>query len=156
MKRAIVRIRRARAAAADIDRLAPLFDAYRQFYGKRAARVPARRFVAERLRRGESVVFLAELGPERAAVGFVQLYPGFSSLSLGRTWVLNDLYVAPVARRHGVARRLMDAARRHAVQTGAVRIELATAKANRVARALYDALDYVADHEFDYLSLRLR
>jgi ribosomal protein S18 acetylase RimI-like enzyme len=89
-------------------------------------------------------------------VGFVQLYPGFSSLSLGRAWVLNDLYVAPEARRHGAARLLMEAARRHGVRTGAVRIELATAKTNRAARALYDALGYELDDHFDYLSLRLR
>ena len=64
--------------------------------------------------------------------------------------------MAPEARRHGAARLLMEAARRHGVRTGAVRIELATAKTNRPARALYDALGYEADDEFDYLSLRLR
>ena len=153
-KKPVIRIRRARATAADVARLAPLFDAYCQFYKKPPRRAAARRYLAQRLRRGEAVVFLAELG--RASVGFVQLYPGFSSLSLGRAWVLNDLYVAPEARRHGAARLLMEAARRHGVRTGAVRIELATAKTNRPARALYDALGYEADDEFDYLSLRLR
>jgi len=150
----VIRIRRARASAADVARLAPLFDAYRQFYKKPARRAAARRYLAQRLRRGEAVVFLAELG--RSSVGFVQLYPGFSSLSLGRAWVLNDLYVAPEARRHGAARLLMEAARRHGIRTGALRIELATAKTNRAARALYDALGYEADDEFDYLSLPLR
>lgn len=154
MRGPVIRIRRARASAADIDKLAPLFVSYRRFYGKRPARVSARRFLAQRLRRGESVIFLAELAGE--GVGFVQLYPGFSSLSLGPAWVLNDLYVAPVARRRGVARMLMEAARRHAVKSRAVRIELATAKTNRAARALYDALGYQCDDEFDYLSLRLR
>ncbi len=153
-KKPVIRIRRARATAADVARLAPLFDAYRQFYKKPHVPAPARRYLAERLRRGESVVFLAELG--RSSVGFVQLYPGFSSLSLGRAWVLNDLYVAPEARRHGAARLLMEAARRHGVRTGAVRIELATAKTNRAARALYESLGYECDDEFDYLSLRLR
>ena len=150
----VIRIRRARATAVDVARLAPLFEAYRQFYKKPPRRVAARRYLAQRLRRGEAVVFLAELG--RSSVGFVQLYPGFSSLSLGRAWVLNDLYVAPEARRHGAARLLMEAARRHGVRTGAVRIELATAKTNRAARALYESLGYECDDEFDYLSLRLR
>lgn len=150
----VVRIRRARASAADLDRLVPLFEAYRQFYHKPRAGAAARRYLAQRLRQGESVVFLAQLGG--ASVGFVQLYPGFSSLSLARAWVLNDLYVAPEARRHGAARLLMEAARRHGVRTGAVRIELATAKTNRAARALYDALGYEQDDEFDFLSLSLR
>jgi ribosomal protein S18 acetylase RimI-like enzyme len=153
-KKPVIRIRRARATAGDLARLAPLFDAYRQFYQKPRKAAAARRYLAQRLRRGESVVFLADV--DGSSVGFVQLYPGFSSLSLGRAWVLNDLYVAPEARGHGAARRLMEAARRHGVRTGAVRIELATAKTNRAARALYDALGYEVDDEFDYLSLRLR
>jgi len=153
-KQPVIRIRRARATAADLDRLTPLFVAYRRFYKKPPRGAAARRYLAERLRRGESVVFLAELG--RVSVGFVQLYPGFSSLSLGRAWVLNDLYVAPEARGHGAARRLMEAAHRHGRRTGAVRIELATAKTNRAARALYDDLGYELDDEFDFLSLRLR
>lgn len=153
-KEPVIRIRRARATAGDLDRLAPLFEAYRQFYKKPRKRAAARRYLAERLRRGESVVFLAELG--RSSVGFVQLYPGFSSLSLGRALVLNDLYVSPEARGHGAARLLMAAARRHGIRTGAVRIELATAKTNRAARALYDDLGYELDDDFDYLSLRLR
>ena len=153
-KNPVIRIRRARASAADVARLAPLFDAYRQFYHKPHVPAAARRYLAQRLRRGESVVFLAELG--RVSVGFVQLYPGFSSLSLGRAWVLNDLFVAPEARRHGAARLLMEAARRHGVRTGAVRIELATAKTNRAARALYESLGFECDDEFDYLSLSLR
>lgn len=154
VKTPVIRIRRARASAADVDRLAPLFEAYRRFYHKPRMPAAGRRYLAQRLRRGESVVFLAELG--RVSVGFVQLYPGFSSLSLGRAWVLNDLYVAREARRHGAARMLMAAARRHGIRTGAVRIELATAKTNRAARALYESLGYERDDEFDYLSLRLR
>jgi ribosomal protein S18 acetylase RimI-like enzyme len=153
-KSPVIRIRRARATAADLARLAPLFDAYRHFYKKPRKRAAARRYLAERLRRGESVVFLADSG--KTSVGFVQLYPVFSSLSLGRAWVLNDLYVAPEARGHGAARLLMEAARRHGLRTGAVRIELATAKTNRAARALYDDLGYELDDDFDYLSLRLR
>jgi ribosomal protein S18 acetylase RimI-like enzyme len=50
----------------------------------------------------------------------------------------------------------MAAAHRHGRRTGAVRIELATAKTNRAARALYDDLGYELDDEFDFLSLRLR
>jgi ribosomal protein S18 acetylase RimI-like enzyme len=153
-KNPIVRIRRAKATRADLDRLAPLFAAYRDFYRKPRMPAAARRYLAQRLRRGEAVVFLADV--DEASVGFVQLYPGFSSLSLGRAWVLNDLYVAPDARRHGVARLLLAAAHRHGIRTGAVRIELATAKTNRAARGLYEALGYEADDEFDYLSLRLR
>src|SRR5512133_197515 len=93
-----------RAVAADADTLAPLFDAYRTFYGKPADLDGARRFLAERLSRGESVVFLAFDGAE--AVGFTQLYPSFSSASMARIFVLNDLFVAPAGRRRGVGAAL--------------------------------------------------
>ena len=37
-------------------------------------------------------------------VGFVQLYPTFTSIGAKRAWVLNDLFVVPEARRRGVRR----------------------------------------------------
>lgn len=58
-----------------LAQLAPLFDAYRQFYGQPADQGVAERFLAERLERQDSVILLACRGPE--AVGFSQLYPSF-------------------------------------------------------------------------------
>jgi hypothetical protein len=56
-----------RAAVADLDAVAPLFDAYRQFYGQRSDLAAARAFLDERLRRDESVIFFApaSLDPQR-------------------------------------------------------------------------------------------
>lgn len=62
--------------ATDADRVAPLFDAYRQFYGLPPDLPLCRRYLAERLGRDESVVLLAA-GDDGAAAGFVQMYPGF-------------------------------------------------------------------------------
>ena len=98
-----------RADANDLDTLAGLFDAYRQFYKRPSDVAAARAFLAERIARDESVVLIAEhegaaIGAKSVraeAIGFVQLYPLFSSVRLGRTWLLNDLYVAPQARRLG-------------------------------------------------------
>ena len=104
-----------RAGPADLDALALLFDAYRQFYGQ-ATDVPrARDWLRSRLRVGESVVLVAKRGAD--AVGFVQLYPMFSSVRTARTWILNDLFVAPAARRGGVARALYRAAGWHEDET---------------------------------------
>jgi hypothetical protein len=47
------------ATAADTDRVAPLFDAYRQFYGLPPDLPLCRQYLAERLGRDESVVLLA-------------------------------------------------------------------------------------------------
>src|SRR5437763_525268 len=106
-----------RATPADLELVAPLFDAYRQFYGCSPDLDAARRFLGERLERGESVVFVAV--SDGTGVGFVQLYPTFTSIGAKQAWILNDLYVAPEARRKGVGRQLMDAARQMAEETGA-------------------------------------
>jgi ribosomal protein S18 acetylase RimI-like enzyme len=146
-----------RASTADLDLLVPLFDAYRQFYRQPPDPARARGFLAERLTGGESVVFLAleHAGAEPTPAGFTQLYPIFSSTRCRRSWLLNDLFVAPAFRKAGVARRLMDAARRHAVETGATEIELMTAHTNAAAQALYESLGYELDREFRHYVLDL-
>jgi len=119
-----------------VDLVAPLFDAYRQFYGQRPDIDGARRFLAERLGRGESVILAVVEGGR--ALGFTQLYPSFSSVSMRPIWILNDLYVAEDARRRGVGARLLRAARDHALKTGAARLALSTAVKNTTAQALYE------------------
>jgi len=138
------------ADANDLDALADLFDAYRQFYKQPGDVSAARAFLAERIVHAESVLLIAEhaagsIEPaaieraaiEPAAIGFLQLYPLFSSVRLGRTWLLNDLYVAPQARRLGVARTLLDAACAFAREGGALGLELETGSDNLTAQALY-------------------
>ena len=132
-----------RAGPADLDALALLFDAYRQFYGQ-ATDVPrARDWLRSRLRVGESVVLVAKRGAD--AVGFVQLYPMFSSVRTARTWILNDLFVDSAARRGGVARALLDAAAAFAREDGAAGISLETTRDNDAARALYRAAGWNED-----------
>jgi GNAT superfamily N-acetyltransferase len=146
------------AEAIDLDRVAALFDAYRQFYGATSNPAGARAFLADRLARDESVVLVAlasRNGDDPAIAGFTQLYRSFSSVSLGTIVILNDLYVDPAWRRTGVARQLVDAATAWATRSGAIRLELATQHTNRSARTLYDALGFVADTEFAHLSLAL-
>ena len=135
------------AGAQDADLIAPLFDAYRQFYDKPADPELARAFLRDRLEAGESVILFAESAARPGqALGFVQLYPSFSSVEARRIWVLNDLYVTADARGHGVGRALMEAARRHATETGARRLTLETMSENRPAWSLYESLGYVC-HE---------
>ncbi|MBU6246722.1 MAG: GNAT family N-acetyltransferase [Xanthomonadaceae bacterium] len=138
----------------DLDHLAPLLDAYRQFYGQPSDPARARDFLAERLARGESLVLLAERDGE--AAGFTQLYPLFSSVRLVRTWLLNDLFVVPSARRGGVARALLQAAAEQARARGAASVSLSTALDNAPAQALYESLGWVRDTRFCEYGLTLR
>jgi ribosomal protein S18 acetylase RimI-like enzyme len=146
-----IRIRR--GGPSDVPRLAPLFDAYLEFYHRPSNPTRTRAFLTERLERGESVVFLAE-GSDGEALGFTQLYPTFASLSLRPWWVLYDLFVAPNARRRGIASRLLDRAKSLAHETGAAGISLETAKDNP-AQVLYRALGWAADEAFIHFELYL-
>ena len=152
-----VEIRRAEATWGDIEMVARLFDQYRQFYGLAPDFNLARHFIGERLVGTESVVFLAveRDGAERP-LGFVQLFPSFSSLKARRLWVLNDLFVASEGRGAGVGRALMDRARRHAEESGACRLTLETMRDNDVAKSLYRSLGYVQDEaEVEHHTLEL-
>jgi GNAT superfamily N-acetyltransferase len=143
-----------RATVEHLELVAPLFDAYRQFYGCSPDLAIARAFLRERLEREESVVFLAL--QDSSGIGFTQLYPTFTSVGVGRAWILNDLFVAPATRRSGVGRQLMEAARLFAVETGAAWLELATAKDNERAKALYRSCGYKVDQKFDRFKLTLK
>jgi len=140
-----------RAGLGDVDELAPLFDGYRQFYGQRSDLAAARAFLAERLRRDEAVIFVAIA--EDAMLGFTQLYPSFSSVSVKRLWILNDLFVSPAARRVGVGRRLLERAREWAVETDAKGLTLTTALTNSAARSLYESCGWRRDDEFAHYQL---
>ena len=135
-----------RVTAAEIELVAPMFDAYRQFYGRPADLDGARRFLSDRLIRGESVIFAVI--EDGRALGFTQLYPSFSSVSMRPIWILNDLFVAPEARRRGVGTRLLTAARELAERTGAVRLTLSTAVTNAAAQAAYQRDGWVRDSTF--------
>jgi len=142
-----------RAGPADLDVLAVLFDAYRRFYRQPADIEGARAFLRERLENDESVIFVARLDDE--PVGFTQLYPLFSSVRMRRTWLLNDLYVAESARRHGVASALLDAARRHGNATGAHELTLQTGRDNKTAQAAYRKNGWIRQDAFYWYGFEL-
>ncbi|MCS6896815.1 MAG: GNAT family N-acetyltransferase [Nitrospira sp.] len=140
------------AAVHDVSRLVPLFDAYRQFYGQAPDLAAARRFLYDRLVRNESLVLIAE-DEDGAVIGFVQLFPLFSSILAAPMYLLSDLFVVPAVRRCGVGTRLLKAAVEAARTAGAVRLELATAITNRPAQRLYEKLGWRRDEEFHVYSL---
>lgn len=138
-----------RAELEHAEQAAVLFDQYRVFYGQSSDVAGARQFLLERLERRESVIFIAFDGSEEQnALGFVQLYPSFSSVSMTRLWILNDLFVVPEARGLGVGRQLMTNARDFAKSDGAKGLSLSTAHDNLTAQHLYESLGYVRDEHF--------
>jgi ribosomal protein S18 acetylase RimI-like enzyme len=142
------------ASFKDIEVLSELFDQYRRFYKQTSDRNAARKFLEERLKNNDSVIFTAN--DKTSVVGFTQLYPSFSSVAMRRIWILNDLYVEESYRRKGVGKLLMDTAETYARNTGAVKMILATQFSNTAAQKLYEARGYVKDEEFHHYALPLR
>lgn len=141
------------ASVHDLPALVPLFDGYRRFYDRESDVAGAHAFLRDRFAHAESVVFLAFNGEE--AVGFTQLYPSFSSASMARTFILNDLFVREDARRNGVAEALIQAAAAFARAVGAVRLTLSTAETNATAQAVYESLGWRRDVQFRVYHLAL-
>lgn len=146
----------------DVPQLAILFDQYRVFYGQTSNVEGAKQFLLDRFNHAESVILVAKENENANIntneivnnnlnanmVGFTQLYPTFSSISMRRSWILNELYVAEDHRKQGIAEQLLEQAKRFAMMTNAKGIALSTAPNNKQAQALYEKLGYVRDHEF--------
>lgn len=136
-----------------LEAVSRLFDKYRIFYQQTSDLEAAKKFIQERLQKNDSTILLAS---DRGDIlGFTQLYPSFSSVSMKRVWILNDLFVEESCRRQGVAQLLMNAAEEFARETGAVRVTLAAQISNVAAQALYESRGYTKDEEFYHYSLRL-
>lgn len=131
----------------DIEPLAKLFDAYRQFYEQTPDIALASTFIAERLNKQESVIFVAEDG-EKQLIGFCQIYPSFCSVAAVKIGVLYDLFVDTNARKTGAGKALMLAAHEYAKNNGFARLDLSTAKTNINAQKLYESLGWVRDEVF--------
>lgn len=138
----------------DLEKIAPLFDAYRQFYRQPADVDLVYRFLRDRFAHHESVILLA-LDAGDAAIGFTQLYPLFSSVRATRKYLLNDLFVTPAARRHGIAANLLAAAAEFARANGAASLSLTTAVDNLSAQKLYESLGWRRDEGFYEYNLQL-
>lgn len=131
-----------------LDQLTPLFIKYRELFGQVAYPESSRKFLSTRISRKESVIYLAMPDDEERILGFCQLYPSYSSLSLKRVWILNDIYVCEEARRQLVADHLIQAAKKMAKETQAIRMRVSSSINNDVAQKLYESLGFVEDHEF--------
>ena len=132
----------------DLDSLVELFDLYRQFYKQASDLKGAREFLEDRFVKNESIIFIAF--DDGNPVGFTQLFPSFSSVSMQRSWVLNDLYVKETARRKGVAEKLIRKAIAFAEETGSKGILLDTAADNVNAQKLYEKIGFIKESTYFY------
>jgi len=139
-----------KASLNDIGQLSRLFDAYRVFYKKDADVAGAKKFLSERIQNNESEIFVAEI--DNSLVGFVQLYPLFSSTRMKRLWLLNDLFVDAKHRGKNISVLLMEKAKEFAIQTNSCGLILETAKTNDIGNSLYPRTGFALDNDHNYYS----
>ena len=140
-----------KATIEDLNLVVELFDRYRVFYEKESDKEKVERFISERLKIDDSQIFVAETD-NRNLVGFVQLYPVFSSTKMQRLWLLNDLFVNKEYRGKGISKQLIEISKSLCKQTNACGLILETAKTNVIGNELYPKEGFSLDTEHNYYS----
>ena len=138
-----------KAVEKDLKFVAELFDSYRVFYKKESDFNSAEKFIFERLKNNDSEIFIAE-NKSRELVGFVQLYPLFSSTRMEKLWLLNDLFVSPDFRGKGVSVNLIETAKNLVRETYACGMFLETSKTNIIGNNLYPKTGFKLNDDSNY------
>lgn len=133
-----------------IDAVVPVMDEYRAFCGFESKGSETQQFLQQLIAKQQSKLFLAIDEQTQQVMGFVNLYPSFSTLALKPIWILNDLAVSSRFRGRGLAIELIDGALEFAKSSGAIRVELKTEVTNARAQALYRSLDFNIDNDNVY------
>lgn len=143
----------AQATIEQLNDVAFLFNQYRIFYRQPEDLDSAQKFIQERLQHQDAVIFLAM--EDEQPVGYTQLFPTCSSVSMQRVWILNDLFVLPEKRNQGIAKALMNRATEHAKSTNAARLILATEVTNTIGQNLYESMGYRRSDDFYHYMLKI-
>lgn len=130
-----------------IPDLIPLFDGYRMFYKQPSDYNNAKTFLTDRIKKNESVIFIAY--ENEYAIGFTQLYPLFSSVSMQPMYLLNDLYVESNYRGQGIGNLLIGQAKQLCRELNYKGLALQTEHTNP-AQHLYERLGFVKDPDFHF------
>lgn len=127
----------------DLDQLSILFNEYRIFYKKTSDLAGAKKFLLDRMTNSESIILVIE--KKDVLVGFVQLYPLFSSTNMKRLWLLNDLYVTSSHRGKGLSKKLIERSKALCRKTNAHGLMLETEKSNEIGNKLYPRVGFELD-----------
>lgn len=139
------------ATISDLDGLADVFNNYRMFYRQESNVEGAKTFLRNRIEREESIIFVAV--EDGQYLGFTQLYPSFSSISMKELWILNDLFVQESKRGAGIGKKLLEAAKTFALENGAKGLKLQTEIDNISAQRLYAENGYLRDNRYFHYEL---
>ncbi len=140
-----------KALLGDIESLTILFNDYRIFYDQESNLEGSKQFLKERLLNSESEIFVYQDIDDKL-LGFVQLYPIFSSTRMKKLWLLNDLFVNPNYRGKGISVELINCAKNLSKETNSAGLILETAKSNVIGNNLYPKTGFKLDEQHNYYS----
>jgi len=143
------------ATITDLDVLAYMFDDFRQCYEQAPDFEAAKNFLADRIKFQDTHLLVAYemVEGKEVGVGFVQIYPSFSSISMKKIFILNDLYVIPEMRKQGIAKLLINSAKQFAIDNKAGQLVIETRISNSSAQKLYDSVGFTKEGEHLYYYL---
>lgn len=130
-----------------IPDLIPLFDGYRTFYKQLSDYSNAKAFLTDRIKNKESIIYIAF--DNENAVGFTQLYPLFSSVSMQPMYLLNDLFVESNYRSQGIGNLLIEKAKQLCRDLNYKGLALQT-ESNNPAQHLYERLGFAKDPDLHF------
>ncbi|WP_198550342.1 GNAT family N-acetyltransferase [Macrococcoides caseolyticum] len=134
----------------DLETVSILFNKYRIFYEKESDLKGTKNFIKNRIENEESIIFIAEYG--EVIAGFVQIYPTFSSVSMKKAYILNDLFVDEKFRRNNLGESLINEVFKYAVSKDAKYVTLETSIGNINAQKLYEKMNMKIDNSvFHYI-----
>ena len=134
------------AVQIDTSGIAQLFKDYHKFYRKDSTLQECGSYLEERLKNNDSKIFVAK--QRNKVIGFTQLYPSFSSVTMKKIWILNDLFVDRDYRKQGVAKGLLQEAENFSRKSKARGLNLKTEITNFAAQNLYEGRGWVKDEVF--------
>ncbi|MGK0554659.1 N-acetyltransferase family protein [Macrococcus capreoli] len=129
----------------DINQVAILLDVYRIFYKKDSDDEACKQFIEARYNHNQSIIFVAE--ENDIIFGFVQLYPVFSTVSLQRAFILNNLFVQSNNRSSGAGKKLIEKSFEYAKENNVRYVCLETSVDNVKTQGLYEKMGTSVDNE---------
>lgn len=133
----------------DINNVAKLFNDYRVFYRKESDFNGAKSFISDRFTNNDSKIYVCE-GEDKELVGFVQLYPIFSSTRMQKSWLLNDLFVNSSHRGKKISIQLIEKAKNLVEMSDAFGLFLETEKSNLIGNNLYPKTGFKLNEDSNF------
>ncbi len=130
-----------------IEDIVPLFDGYRVFYKEASNKQGAHHFLLERFKNKDSIIFIAY--KDNKVIGFTQLYPLQSSVSMEPMYLLNDLFVDNNHRSKGIGEALIEKAKQLCITENIKGLVIQTAFDNP-AQHLYERLGFEKETDLHF------